>query len=68
MPPSMSKPPPALADETLEQAHLVLGEKLGFQIVEDDRAILEQLLGRLGKAVAQFEFVDGIQAREYRWS
>ena len=62
---SDTKSPTQLYDEALEQAHLILREEFGFQVIEDDSAILEQLLRGLGKTVAKLELIDRVQAREH---
>ena len=48
----------ALADEIPQQRQLVGREEAGFEVVEHDRMIAVQLVGRLGKAVPQLDAVE----------
>ena len=52
------QPAPALAHEIPQERELVRREKAGLEIVEHDRVITVQLVGRLGKAVSQLHAVE----------
>ena len=54
-----------VADKLLQQGHLLVGEELRLQIVQDDGMIAKQLLGRLGKTVPQFGLILGGQAQQH---
>ena len=56
----------ALADKSLEQTHLIRGEKLRLEVADDDRAVFEKLLRRFWEAIAQFEFILRVQPHEHR--
>ncbi len=56
----------ALGDEVPDQGELVLAEEAGLEVVDDDRVVLVQLLGRLGEAVAQLGIVGRAQPVEHR--
>ena len=38
----------AFGDEAAQQIHLIVGEELGFDVIKDDRAILEEFLSGFG--------------------
>ncbi len=51
----------ALADEILHELHLILGEKFGFDVVEDEGVVFEKFVGGFGEA--GLEFVGVIRCR-----
>ena len=56
----------ALAHEVPQEGELVRGEERGLEVVEDDRVIAVELVGRLGEAVAQLDLVEGAEADQHR--
>ena len=52
------EPAAALADEVPQERELIGGEEAGFDVVEDDRVVTVELVGRLGKTVSQLDSVE----------
>ena len=57
------QPAPALADEIAQQCQLVGREEAGFEIVDHDRVVTVELVGRFGKAVAELDSVGLVPSR-----
>ena len=55
-----------MANELLQQRQLVLREKRGFDVVENDGLIAVQILGIFGKALEEFFLILGTQTENDR--
>ena len=62
----MSSPPPRWLTKFRRSASWSWREEPGLEVVEDDRVVAVQLVGRLGKTVPQLHLVERAQADQDR--